>query len=49
MNSNTTYLSCVPALIQVLCQVFSFNPHNNPLGIIIYTLQMKKKEVTCLT
>lgn len=49
MNSNTTYLSCVPALIQVLCQVFSFNPHNNPLGIIIYILQMKKSDLPNIT
>lgn len=42
MSSYPTYFSYVPTIIQVLCQVFAFNPHNNPIGIIIYILEMEK-------
>lgn len=51
MNSYSTYFSYVPTVIQVLCQVCAFNPHNNPKGIIIYILQIEKikwqNKVTC--
>lgn len=38
MNSNSTYYFGASIMIQVLCQVFSLDPHNNPIGTIIYLL-----------